>query len=107
MIVYPLCDRTVTLYRNTGEKVERQVLEGCFYRYEDILSGEQFARKFVLIHPGAEEIRPGDRVYDGIGPEQVVWAEFLPITLPGLAEVSYAAPWYWEGKVVHWEAGRK
>ena len=107
MIVYPLCDRTVTLYRKTGEQVERQVLEGCFYRYEDAVTEEQFLRKFVLIHPGAEEIRPGDRVYDGIGPEQVVWAEFLPITQPGLSEAAYAAPWCWEGKIVHWEAGRK
>lgn len=104
---YPLCDRTVTLYRRSGDSVERRVLVGCFYRHEDAAEEEQFVRKCLLIHPGAEEIRPGDRVFDGIGPEQVVWAEFLPIHVPGLSQVDYAAPWYLDGRIVHWEAGRK
>ena len=107
MLVYPLCNQTVTLYRRVGDTVERRVLEGCFYHYEDVLTQERFARKFTLIHPGAEEIRPGDRVFDGVGPEQVVWAEFLPVCVAGLSEVSYAKPWYLDGKIAHWEAGRK
>ena len=106
-MVYPLCDRTVTLYRKCGDGVKRWVLEGCFYRYEDQITEERFDRKFVLVYPGAEEICPGDRVFDGVGPEQVVWAEFLPIRVPGLSEAAYASAGHWQGKIVHWEAGRK
>lgn len=104
---YPLCDRTVTLYRRTGDQVERRVLQGCFYRYEDCADEERFVRKCLLIWPGAEDIRPGDRVLEGVGPEIVVWEQFLPICVPGLSEVDYAAPWYVDGQLVHWEAGRK
>ena len=107
MLSYPLCDRTVTLYRRTAAGAERRVLKGCFYRFEDMADGERFVRKFLLIWPGAEEIRPGDRVFDGIGPEQVVWEDFLPVNVPGLSEAAYAAPWHWAGKIAHWEAGRK
>ena len=107
MFEYPLCTQTVTLYRPVGNTVERRVLYGCFYRYEDIAENDRFLRKFLLIRPGAVEIRPGDRVFDGIGPEQVVWEKFLPICVPGLSEVDYAAPWRVDGQIVHWEAGRK
>lgn len=107
MLTYPMCDRTVTVYRRVGDAVERRVLEGCFYRYQDTVGEEQFVRKFLLIWPGQEAIRPGDRVLDGVGPETVCWEEFLPVNVPGLAEAAYAAPWYWEGKISHWEAGRK
>lgn len=102
-----MCDRTVTLYRLEDGQVRRQVLEGCFYWYKDVLDTERFARKFVLIWPGESPIRPGDRIFDGIGPEEVVWEEFLPVNVPGLSQVAYAAPWHWEGKISHWEAGRK
>ena len=102
-----MCDQTVTLYRRVGDSVQRQVLDGCFYRFEDSAAEDRFTRKFLLICPGNREIRPGDRVLEGIGPEDVVWAEFLPIAVPGLGEVAYAAPWRWDGKIVHWEAGRK
>lgn len=107
MFPYPLCDRTVTLYRQEEDRVSRRVLEGCFYRFEDAQNQERFTRKFLLIRPGAEEIRPGDRVFDGIGPEEVSWENFLPVNVPGLSEAAYAAPWHWEGKIAHWEAGRK
>lgn len=107
MLAYPMCDKTVTVYRRLGDAVERRVLEGCFYRYEDAADEERFVRKFLLILPGAEDIRPGDRVFDGVGPGEIVWEEFLPIKVPGLSEVAYAAPWYFMGQLHHWEAGRK
>ena len=107
MLTYPLCDKTVTLYRQVGDAVQRWVLEGCYYRYMDCIQEDRFVRKFVLFYPGKTEIRPGDRIFDGIGPERVVWAEFLPIAVAGLSQADYAAPWYWEGKLRHWEAGRK
>ena len=107
MLAYPLCDRTVTLYRQQDVQVIRQVLHGCFYRYEDVAEDDRFVRKFLLIRPGAGELRPGDRVFDGIGPEEVVWAEFLPVNVPGLSQAEYAAPHYFDGNIAHWEAGRK
>ena len=107
MLDYSLCDRTVTLYRRVSDTVARRVLEGCFYRYEDRVTEDRFVRTFLLIHPGSEEICPGDRVFDGVGPETVNWEAFLPVQIPGLSQVAYAAPWYWDGKIAHWEAGRK
>ena len=113
MIVdYGFCDQTVTVYRLTETGVARQVLYGCFYRYEDTLtttdSGEKFTRKCLIIQPGeSQQLFPGDRVMPGIGPETVNWATFLPAAVPGLSQIAYATPWYWEGKHCHTEAGRK
>ena len=107
MLRYPMYDKTVTVYRREDSQLVRRVLEGCFYRYEDTADEERFVRKFLLIWPGAEDIRPGDRVFDGVGPEKIVWEEFLPINVPGLSEVAYAAPWHFAGEIDHWEAGRK
>ena len=42
-----------------------------------------------------------------IGPEEVVWEEFLPCTTEDLVEVAYVIPWYWDGQLHHVEAGRK
>ena len=107
MFPYPLCDRTVTVYRKEGDRVLRRVAEGCFYRWEDHREAERFTRKFLLIQPGAEEILPGDRIFDGIGPETVDWETFLPVTVPGLSQAAYASPWHWAGRIAHFEAGRK
>ena len=60
---------------------------------------------YGCFHRGA--FCPGDRIYDGVGPEQVVWESFLPVNVPGLSELAYATPWYWEGEYSHWEAGRE
>ena len=104
----PLCDRTVTIYRREAGVVSRRVAAGCFYRWEDSRQedggGLAFHRKFLLIQPGAEEIRPGDRVYDGIGPELVDWEQFLPENVPGLSVVANAGPRYFDGKLVHYQA---
>lgn len=105
---YPLCDRTVTVYRETGE---RTVCEGCYFVYEDVenesAQGLQVDRKFLLVMPGAQRVFAGDRIFDGIGPEEIVWAEFVPAAVPGLCQAAYAKAWYWDGHVCHTEAGRK
>lgn len=97
----------MTLYRNTEKGVERFVWRNCYYRCTDVLENGRFLRKFLLVRPGAEEIRPGDRVLEGIGPEKIDWETFLPVNVPGLSQVEYATPNYWLGQLVHWEAGRK
>ena len=106
-MVYPMCRQTVTLYRNTEKGVLRRVISGCFYRWEDKLENAMFTRKFLLIQPGQEEILPGDRIYDGVGPENVDWERFIPVQEAGLSQVEYATPWRLDGEITHWEAGRK
>ena len=112
MVDYGLCGQKVTIYRMGEGGLQRQVAEGCFYAYEDILirgvAGERLERKFLLVMPGAEQrVFPGDRIYDGIGPEQVDWEQFLPACVPGLSEAQYARAYSLNGQICHWEAGRK
>ena len=110
---YPMCCQTVTVYRRSGGQVQRYVRQGCYYRWEDCVfeseQGDRPVRKFLLIQPGADPVRPGDRIFGGEGPAVTVqdWEDFLPVRVPGLSEAAYAAPWYWEGRICHWEAGRK
>ena len=112
-MVYPQCCQTVTVYRQQGDVIFRRVAEGCFYRYGDeekvSPEGIRHVRKFLLIQPSGESILPGDRIYDGIGPEVTVqqWEHFLPAAVPGLSVAAYATPWHWEGQICHVEAGRK
>lgn len=108
MTVSPLCDQTVTLYSTTGRGVVRQVVKGCFYQWQRQLGIDGLEdTKFLLILPPDVRVGPGDRVYDGIGPEQVEWEDFLPVSIPGLAQVEYVQPQYFRGRVHHIEAGRK
>lgn len=109
---YPLCNRTVTIYRRVGDAVQRQTVDGCFYRWkvcqEETEEGIRQDTQCLLVIPG-EGFMPqvGDRVFDGIGPESVNWEDFLPVLVPGLSELNYVAPQYWQGKLCHTESGRK
>lgn len=112
MLDYSLCRQTVTVYRLEGDTLCRTVVDGCLYDYEDLLtqdaSGCRMERRFLLVMPGSvQRVFPGDRVYDGIGPEEVDWSRFLPVNVPGLAVAEYAHVCRWGGEVCHTEAGRK
>ena len=109
---YSLCCQTVTVYRMEKGQLQRRVLEGCHYEYEDHLvqdvPGGRLERRFLLIVPGTEQrVFLGDRIYDGIGPEGVDWCAFLPVNVPGLSQVAYVRPCWWGSEVCHIEAGRK
>lgn len=109
---YRFCQQTVTVYRKENGTLTRLVVDGCYYTYEDALQcdalGKRMERRFLLIMPGAcQRIFPGDRIYDGVGPEEVVWQEFIPVKVPGLSEAAYVRPTWWGGEVCHVEAGRK
>lgn len=111
---YPLCDQVVTVYGLLDGKVTRRVVENAYYAYEDVRreteEGSRLDRRFLLILPGdSQVIFPGDRVYDGLGPEITAdaWETFLPVTVPGLSEAEYARVWRWDGRIAHTEAGRK
>ena len=108
MSINPLCTQTVTLYRATSTGVERRVITGCFYSWQREVADDGLEQtKFLLVLPGETSVQIGDRVYDGIGPETVVWEAFLPVSTPGLAQVAYVKPCYFQGKLHHLEAGRK
>lgn len=111
---YSLCSQVVTVYRKQGQEILRQVIEGCYLQLQQQWQVSELGRRqettFLLIMPGeTQRVFPGDRVFDGIGPEISAeqWTEFLPVTVSGLAEVAYAAPFLWNGKLCHVEAGRK
>lgn len=111
---YSLCDQTVTIYRKQGQSVLRQVVEGCFYSWQEEQTEDELGvrrdTKCLVILPGDTNwVSIGDRIYPGIGPQIQVgdWSGFLPVTVAGLSEISYVSPCYWEGSVCHIEAGRK
>ena len=107
LLSYGLCNRTVTVYRFENKKLQRLVVDGCYYAYEDSLDMGGFPRKFLLIMPGdCQRVFVGDRIVDGVGPEEVDWKTFIPVKVAGLSEVAYVRPWFWEGSMQHLEAGR-
>lgn len=110
---YSLCRQTVTRYRLCGERVDRQVLERAYYNYQPTQVTDEKGRRqktlFLLIVPGQADLVPGDRIFDGVGPEltPAQWSRFLPVTVAGVSEVQYVRPYLWEDQVCHTEAGRK
>lgn len=111
---YSLCAQVVTVYRKTPEGVLRLELPGCYLQWREEEGfdrlGRKKERKFLLIQPGQEQlIFPGDRVFDGVGPEITSqdWGRFIPELVENLGQVAYAAPYWWQGRFCHTEAGRK
>lgn len=104
---YSLCEQTVTVYRRQGEGVARVVLDNCFLQLQRMQKtdtlGQQRACSFLLIVPGQEQmVFPGDRIFEGVGPEDLTWAQ-----TGAFDQVEYAKPCYWCGCICHTEAGRK
>lgn len=111
---YSMCCQTVTVYRKTDDGVLRTELPGCFLQWQEAVSygllGRQAERKFLLIQPGqCQQVFPGDRVLEGIGPEITAdqWPGFIPERVAGLGEIAYAEVFVWQGSYCHTEAGRK
>lgn len=113
LLDYSLCSQTVTLYRLQGDAVLRQVLEGCYYSHTTRETVDEQGRRqqvsCLLIVPGGWEIRLGDRVMEGIGPEVTPqqWHLFTPVNVPTLAQIGYVRPCFLEGSLCHTEAGEK
>lgn len=109
---YPLCDQTVTIYRKHADQVLRLVAYGCYFSCRDTMlrdeNGSRQSRSFLLVMPGnIQRVFPGDRVCPGEGPQVAAqdWDRFLPVLVPGLVQVAYTKPFYWNGKLCHVEAG--
>ena len=98
-----LCDRVVTLYRLRKGQVLRQVTK-AFYHYKDVQLEDRFCREFLLVLPEEIPLLPGDRVFDGVGPEAVDWETFLPVTVPGLSQIGRVSPYRFREKFHHIEA---
>ena len=111
-LVYGLCEQSVTVYHKTGEGILRQEAEKCYFSASVSMPTESYGKsmekKFLLIIPAGDiQPQPGDRIYAGIGPEEVDWERFLPALVPEVYEISYVSACCWDEKVVHWEAGHK
>lgn len=110
---YRLCDQAVTVYRKEGDKYIRKVYDKAFLDRKKTQTvdktGSKEANSFLLVIPGTEQaVFPGDKVFDGIGPEisdREAWAAFIPAKDPNVVVVSYADPKKWVGQIVHTEAG--
>ena len=110
-----LCKQTVTVYRKTDENdYLRVVHEKAFLDFKKTVSVDKIgaieSTSFLLVIPGSEQaVYPGDKVCLGTGPEISsgdFWVkEFIPSKVNGLVVVKYVDPKYWNGKIVHTEAG--
>ena len=110
---YRLCNKTVTVYHKDGDTYTRTVYERAFLDFKKTQtvdkSGSKEANSFLLFIPGGTQaVFAGEKVMMGVGTEiatRDAWAAFIPSKVPGLVVVSYADPKYWNGQIVHTEAG--
>lgn len=110
---YRMCNQTVTVYRAEDGKYTRTVYDKAFLDFRKTQTvdktGSREANSFLLVIPGSKQsVYTGDRVLLGIGPEitsREEWSAFIPSKVNGLVVVSYVDPKYWNGKIVHTEAG--
>ena len=109
---YSLCDQTVTSYRRERDgSVARTVHPRAFLDFKKVRNvektGSADAASFLLVVPGSADIREGDKVLMGDGPEigPSDWASFIPSKVRGLCVVRWTDPKHWRGEVCHVEAG--
>lgn len=112
-VSYGLCTQTVTVYHRDGDTYKRTVYNQAFldFRKTETTSntGNRESNSFLLVIPGdVVAVFVGDKVMMGEGPvvsTREEWAKLIPATNPGLVVVQYVDPKYWNGRVVHTEAG--
>lgn len=111
---YSKCSQTVTVYHWDGkETYTRTVYDQAFLDFRKTRNvdktGSREANSFLLVIPcDSQTVFVGDKVILGEGPEiatREAWAAFIPAKVPGLVVVQYVDPKYWQGRMVHVEAG--
>lgn len=110
---YSKCNQTATVYHAEGAVYTRRVYDRAFLDFRKTrnvdTTGSREANAFLLVIPCTEQgVFVGDKVMLGAGPEVATreqWAALIPAKVPGLVVVQYVDPKYWEGKLVHVEAG--
>ena len=111
---YSKCDQTVTVYHWDGKQdYTRTVFRRAFLDFKKTQNtdktGSREVNSFLLVIPcDSQPVFVGDKVLLGEGPEAATredWAALIPSKVPGLVVVQYVDPKYWQGKMVHVEAG--
>lgn len=111
---YSKCNQTVTVYHWDGDKTyTRTVIDRAFLDFKKTQNvdktGSREASSFLLVIPcDAQPVFAGDKVLLGERPEAATreaWAALIPAKVPGLVVVQYVDPKYWQGRMVHVEAG--
>lgn len=111
---YRLCNQTVTLYHWDGrDSYTQQVVHNAFLDFRKNQSidktGSKEVNSFLLVVPTDKVIvHPKDKILQGEGPEiatREAWSGFIPEKVPGLVVVRYVDPKYYQGRMVHLEAG--
>lgn len=108
-----LCQQTVTIYHKDGDQFTQTTHNNAFldFRKNQTVdkTGSKESNSFLLVLPGATQaVFVGDKVLLGEGPEistREAWASFIPSKVNGLVVVNYVDPKYWNGELVHTEAG--
>ena len=101
---YSLCTDTVTVYRQETDGVLRQVVKNCLFAprgvYRDTVTGAYVRKPFLLVIPEESgSVQLQDRIFPGEGPERIRQEQ-----LALLHRVQRCTPYYFEGRLCHWEA---
>ena len=100
-----LLKQTVTVYGGDGKRL---ILDSCQLFPKKSSKIDTFGTvqndRFTLIVRGCHDLRPGDRVVPGIGPEEVDFKNLLP-EKGNVYRIDFVQPFFWNGKVSHMEAG--
>ena len=100
-----LLQQTVTVYRGDGKRLILDACQFCPKKSTEIDTfGTRQNDRFTLIVRGDQDLRPGDRVVPGIGPETVDFKNLLP-EKGHVYRIDFVQPFFWNGKVSHMEAG--
>ena len=111
---YSKCNQTVTVYHWDGKTTyTRKVITNAFLDFKKVQSidktGSKETNAFLLVIPCSEQsVFVGDKVLLGEGAEvttREAWAALIPSKVAGLVVVSYVDAKYWQGRMVHVEAG--
>lgn len=110
---YSKCNQTVTIYHNEGGTYTRTVHRKAFLDFKKTentdKTGSRESNSFLLVIPcDSHPVFVEDKVLLGEGPEvttREAWAALIPSKTPNLVVVKYVDPKYWNGKLVHVEAG--
>ena len=110
---YSLCNQTVTVYHQEGSSYKRTVHRRAFLDFRKThnvdKTGSRESNSFLLVIPGdSQAVFPEDKILLGEGPEITTreqWAALIPTKVPWLVVVKYVDCKYWNGKMVHTEAG--
>lgn len=108
-----LCKQTVTVYHKEDDIITQATYKNAFLEFRKNQTvdrtGSKESNSFLLVLPGtAQMVFVGDKVMLGEGPEintKEAWAAHVPAKVPGLVVVDYVDPKYWNGELVHTEAG--